>query len=59
MFQFKVAKSQARRTISGEEIKKMLDDFRSNEECFYPGFPFWLSTGNRNAEPTGFKIENI
>ena len=39
--------------LSREEIKKVLNDLRSNEEWFYPCFALWLSTGLRNAELIG------
>ena len=39
--------------LSREEIKKVLDDLRSNEQWFYPCFAMWLGTGLRNAEVIG------
>ena len=47
------ARSVAEEVLSREEIKKLLDDLRSNEECFYPCFALCLSTGLRNAEVIG------
>ena len=47
------ARSVEEEVLSREEIKKVLDDLRSNEEWFFPCFALWLSTGLRNAEVIG------
>ena len=47
------ARSVEAEVLSREEIKKVLDDLRSNEHWFYPCFALWLSTGLRNAEVIG------
>ena len=47
------ARSVQEEVLSREEIKKLLDDLRVNEEWFYPCFALWLSTGLRNAELIG------
>ena len=39
--------------LSRDEIKKVLDDLRSNEQWFYPCFAMWLGKGLRNAEVIG------
>ena len=39
--------------LSREEIRKILNDLRENDEWFYPLFSVWLSTGLRNAEIRG------
>ena len=44
------ARSVQEEVLSREEIKKVLDDLRCNEEWFYPCFAVWLSTGLRYAE---------
>ena len=51
LIQVKVpAKSVHEEVLRREEIKKGLDDLRSNKQWFYPCFALWLSTGLRNAE---------
>ena len=47
------ARSVEEEVLSREEIKKVLDDLRCNEEWFYPCFALWLSTGLRSAEVIG------
>jgi len=47
------ARSVEEEVLSREEIKKVLDDLRCNEEWFYPCFALWLGTGLRNAEVIG------
>jgi len=45
--------------LSREEIKKVLDDLRSNEQWFYSCFALWLSTGLRNAELIGLTCDCV
>ena len=47
------ARSVEEEVLSREEIKKVLDDLRCNEEWVYPCFALWLGTGLRNAEVIG------
>ena len=47
------AKSVHEEVLRREEIKKGLDDLRSNKQWFYPCFALWLCTGLRNAEAIG------
>ena len=45
--------------LSREEIKKVLDDFRCNEEGFDPCFSLWLTTGLRDAEVIGLTWDYV
>jgi len=47
------ARSVQEEVLSREEMKKVLDDLRSNEEWFYRCFALWLGTGLRNVEVIG------
>ena len=47
------ARSVHEEVLRREEIKKGLDDLRSNKQWFYLCFALWLSTGLRNAEVIG------
>ena len=51
------ARSVEEEVLSREEIKKVLDDLRCNEQWFYHCFALWLSTGLRNAEVTDMSWE--
>ena len=53
------ARSVQAEVLSREEIKSVLDDFRSNEEWSYLSFALWLGTGLWNAEVIGLSLDYV
>jgi len=47
------------RSIQEEEIQRVLEGLRINEEWLYPCFLLWMSTGLRNSELIGLAWDAV